>query len=452
MLKELHLVKVGPADGLTLRLKPRLNLITGDNGLGKSFLLDIAWWAMTRRWPHLLNKSLVSGYVARPESAKEGSIEFVVRGKSRDARYKSSFSARDEAWTGKAGRPHNPGLVLYAMADGGFAVWDPARNYWKKVGGEDVQDRVPAYVFGPREVWDGLKDPERGQLCNGLISDWAGWQKEGGEAFAQLCSVLRTLSESDVRPLEPGPLTRISLDDARDIPTLKTAYGKDVPVLHASSGMRRVIALAYLLVWSWQEHVKAARLIEEETAPQVVFLIDEIEAHLHPRWQRAIVSSLLDVTQALARDAQVQLIVATHSPLVMTSAEPRFDAAQDAWFDLDLEPGSSGQAGRVCLTERTFEPQGDVSRWLMSAAFDLPSARSLEAERLLDAAEALVVDPRATPARARELTRSLEAVLGSLDPFWPRWRIAGAGRGWWALPKSLKPGASGHHSGEDAAP
>lgn len=453
MLKELHLSKVGPADELKLQLKPRLNLITGDNGLGKSFLLDIAWWAMTRRWPHALNSALVSGYVARPVSAKEGSIEFVVRGKTgKDIRYKSTFSARDEAWTGKAGRPHNPGLVLYAMADGGFAVWDPARNYWKKVGSQDVQDRVPAYVFSPRNVWDGLKDPERGQLCNGLLSDWAGWQKEGGAAFKQLCSVLAKLSESDTDRLEPGPLTRVSLDDARDIPTLKTAYGKAVPVLHASSGVRRVIALAYLLVWSWQEHVKAAKLIEEETTRQVVFLIDEIEAHLHPRWQRAIVSALLDVTQALARDAQVQLIVATHSPLVMTSAEPRFDAKRDAWFDLDLSPGSQANVHEVHLTQRPFERLGDVSRWLVSEAFDLPSARSREGEQLIAQAEELATDRRATAARAQALTKELEGVLGGTDPFWLRWRMAGARRGWWPLPRSLQPGGTAKASGEGSAP
>lgn len=432
MLKELHLRKVGPSDELKIQLQPRLNLITGNNGLGKSFLLDIAWWAMTRRWPQSLNGKLVSGYVARPESAKEGSIEFVVQGKTgKDVRYKSTFSARDEAWTGKAGRPHNPGLVLYAMADGGFAVWDPARNYWKKVGGEDVQDRVPAYVFSPLDVWDGLKDPARGQLCNGLISDWAGWQKEAGEPFKQLCSVLAKLSESDSAPLKPGPLTRISLDDARDIPTLQTPQGKAVPVVHASSGVRRIIALAYLLVWSWQEHVKAARLIEEETAPQIVFLIDEIEAHLHPLWQRVIVSALLEVTQALAQDAQVQLIVATHSPLVMASAEPKFDARVDGWFDLDLVRAPKSQAASVQLTQREFQPLGDVSRWLVSKAFDLQSPFSREAEVLMAEAVALVDDKRSTADQAIELTQKLERVLGDTDSFWLRWRMAGAQRGWW---------------------
>ena len=425
MLKKLHLKKVGPADEMVLALKPRLNLLTGDNGLGKSFLLDIAWWALTRRWPQSLNKALVSGYVARPESAKEGSIAFTVQGKTgKDVRYESTFSARDEAWSGKAGRPYNPGLVLYAMADGGFAVWDPARNYWKKEGNQDVQERVPAYVFSPRDVWDGLRDPQRGQLCNGLLSDWAGWQKENGQAFQQLCAVLEKLSDAEGQPLRPGPLARISLDDARDIPTLQTAYGKYVPVLHASSGVRRIIALAYLLVWSWQEHAKAAQLIGEETTPQVIFLLDEIEAHLHPRWQRVIVSALLNVTHALARDARVQLLVATHSPLVMASAEPLFDATQDAWWDLDVVQG------QVVLTQRAFEKHGDAERWLTSEAFDLRSSRPLEYEQLLGQASALLEAPAPDIEQIKAMHARLLQALSPTDDFLFNWRYVCKTKGW----------------------
>ena len=425
MLKKLHLKKVGPADEMVLALKPRLNLLTGDNGLGKSFLLDIAWWALTRRWPQSLNKALVSGYVARPESAKEGSIAFTVQGKTgKDVRYESTFSARDEAWSGKAGRPYNPGLVLYAMADGGFAVWDPARNYWKKEGNQDVQERVPAYVFSPRDVWDGLRDPQRGQLCNGLLSDWAGWQKENGQAFQQLCAVLEKLSDAEGQPLRPGPLARISLDDARDIPTLQTAYGKYVPVLHASSGVRRIIALAYLLVWSGQEHAKAAQLIGEETTPQVIFLLDEIEAHLHPRWQRVIVSALLNVTHALARDARVQLLVATHSPLVMASTEPLFDATQDAWWDLDVVQG------QVALTQRAFEKHGDAERWLTSEAFDLRSSRPLEYEQLLGQASALLEAPAPDIEQIKAMHARLLQALSPTDDFLFNWRYVCKTKGW----------------------
>ena len=51
MLERIELENVGPAPEMALDLQRRLNLITGDNGLGKSFLLDVAWWALTRKWP-----------------------------------------------------------------------------------------------------------------------------------------------------------------------------------------------------------------------------------------------------------------------------------------------------------------------------------------------------------------------------------------------------------------
>ena len=50
MLEWLKLENVGPAPKFELDFAPRVNLITGDNGLGKSFLLDVAWWALTETW------------------------------------------------------------------------------------------------------------------------------------------------------------------------------------------------------------------------------------------------------------------------------------------------------------------------------------------------------------------------------------------------------------------
>ena len=153
MLEYLHLKNVGPARELTMELAPRFNVITGDNGLGKSFLLDIAWWALTRRWPSEVNPRLTSGMKALPYERGAATIEFRFTGKKKRDSYTSTFDRMAQAWTGRAGRPAHPGLVLYAQADGGFAVWDPARNYWRKQGNVDVQERQPAYVFAPGDVW-----------------------------------------------------------------------------------------------------------------------------------------------------------------------------------------------------------------------------------------------------------------------------------------------------------
>ncbi len=53
MLKNLRLRDVGPAPSFDIDFSKRLNVFTGDNGLGKTFILDIAWWAYTASWAGL---------------------------------------------------------------------------------------------------------------------------------------------------------------------------------------------------------------------------------------------------------------------------------------------------------------------------------------------------------------------------------------------------------------
>ncbi|WP_408491996.1 AAA family ATPase [Paraburkholderia sediminicola] len=409
-------------------LSNRLNLLTGDNGLGKSFLLDIAWWALTRKWPRDVNPRLVSGFSARPRDVKRDAvIEFGLKTASgKRVSYKSKYVAREEAWLGSPGRPPNPGLVIYAQADGGFSVWDPARNYWKTRDGVDVQDRLPAFVFSPQEVWDGLEVEVNGTrrvVCNGLVRDWAGWMKEGGSGAKNMALALKSLSPSNLARdrLSPGPLDRISLDDARDIPTIKMGKSGPTPILYASSGVRRIAALAYMLLWCWKENAVAAKQIGENRANQVVMIVDEIESHLHPRWQRTILNSIMKMAAALHKTAHLQLIVSTHSPLVLASSEPTFSPESDSWFDLDLVEGPA--SSNVVFTKREFVRHGDVSNWLTSEAFDLKSARSAEAESAIEKARELLRNPE-TPTKATLKlvdTELRQAGLPDIDPFWVRW-------------------------------
>ncbi|MBI3270520.1 MAG: AAA family ATPase [Planctomycetes bacterium] len=423
MLRYLRLKNVGPAPEMAMHLEQRLNLITGDNGLGKSFLLDIAWWALTRRWPAEVNPRLTAGMRPLPPRPGKASIAFSFTGQvTTDNSYESTFDRSLQSWSGRPGRPANPGLVLYAQVDGSFAVWDPARNYWKTRGKRDVQDRPPAYVFSPKEVWDGLSD-SKGTLCNGLIRDWASWQGENGHPFQLLKAALKVMSPSRTDPLVPGDLTRISLDDVRDMPTLRMSYGTQVPIVHASAGMRRMAALTYLLVWAWEEHQRASKLLDQQPTMQVTFLIDEVETHLHPRWQRLVLGSLLKVVEELMTggNAQVQVLAATHSPLVLASVEPLFDEGQDALWHLDT------QHDEVTLTQTPWAKQGDILAWLVSDTFGLRQARSAEAEEAILAAEAfmrheLSALPDGLRTQSNIHARLLELLPGH-DPFWPRWVV-----------------------------
>jgi hypothetical protein len=367
MLEALEFENVGPAPELGLEFKPRMNFLVGDNGLGKSFLLDVAWWALTRTWartrvvPH------------RPPATSTISFRYSTGASCYEAA--SSFDREHDRWMLDDDRPGIPGLVLYAQVDGGFSVWDPVRNSWR-----DLPELPAAFRFSAREVWEG------NDWCEGLIRDWGSWQREAGKSFAALCRVLEALSPSPEEQLTPGELRRIAIGNPKSYPTLKMPYGQDVAVIHASAGMRRIIALAYLLVWTWQEHLAASELRGSAPAREIVFLIDEVESHLHPQWQRRIVPAMLEVMEVLTgtHETAVQLIVATHSPLVLASTESYFMPENDAIWALDLVQGE------VRLEATPWRRRGDANTWLSSPIFDLGEPRSIESERALEAARQLI--------------------------------------------------------------
>jgi hypothetical protein len=77
MLKELGLRDVGPAREISASFGPRLNIVLGDNSLGKTFLLDVAWWALTRTWA-----GPIAAPMLRPNARPSISFAFDTSSKS----------------------------------------------------------------------------------------------------------------------------------------------------------------------------------------------------------------------------------------------------------------------------------------------------------------------------------------------------------------------------------
>lgn len=414
MLKELAFRHVGPAERFEAELAPRLNLFTGDNGLGKSFLLDVAWWALTGTWagnPAWPRR----GAQARPE------IRYTIKDKS-DKTATSAFDFSRQAWPRPQKRRGTPSLVVYARVDGGFSVWDPARNLERLEPGD--AERPDAYHFTTEALWNGL-EVERKVLCNGLIRDWVTWQNQPDQdqaaPFQLLARVIEQLAPHPSEWMKPGKPIRVSIEDVRDIPTLEFPYGT-IPVIHASAGVKRILGLAYLLVWAWYEHTHAARLLNQTPTDQLVLLVDEVESHLHPRWQRSILPAILNVSTGLQASVSTQVMATTHAPLILASVEPLFDPDQDRLFLFDLaEQG-------VTLAPVSWAKQGDTVGWLTSEVFGLKQARSREAEAAIEAAEAFMRgDRQALPQHLQtreQIHQELVRLLPGHDPFWPRWIVS----------------------------
>ena len=426
MISELKLHHIGPVPNLTAEFGERLNLITGDNGLGKTFLLDACWYALTRTWAGGAKRAFYPSADA-PKSAFPA-IDFSVIGKTgKPADNRAEFQFKTQTWKTKQARPPMPGLVIYARIDGGFSVWDPARNYWHD---DETEARRPdAYHFTSDHVWNGLEQGEgsrKDYLCNGLIRDVDSWHSKGNGSIGLLQKVLEALSPTASERLKIGDSVRVRKDDVRDTPTLEMPYGP-VPVTQTAAGMRRVLGLAYLLVWAWEEHQTAARLEKEEPTNRIIILFDEIEAHLHPKWQRVFLPALLKVIDGLllkGKAKSVQFIVTTHAPLVLASVESSWVPSKDQLYDFDLTEGKGGKP-TVSFSELDFAKHGSAENWLESESFDLDSGYAPDAEKAMARADAFMLehpDPAKAPVKDVEAVHAeLLKALGGDDEYMPYW-------------------------------
>jgi hypothetical protein len=409
----LGLTEIGPASSFHYEPADRLNIITGDNSLGKTFILECVWWALTGGWlglPMLPRKDV-------PKTKPTISFRIRTMG-GQDRSYEAKYHWDKQSWTSHKKRESLPGLVIYARFDGSFAVWDPARTYRTQ---PDLIDRETDHIFLSNiDIWEGLprQESRRTQwLCNGLLRDWVSWQTSPryAEQFKSLTACLKVLSPDSNDPLQPADPTRLP-SDSRDIPTLRLPYG-EVPILHASAGIQRVVGLCYIMVWAWHEHLMHSETIRRQPQRRLVLLIDEVEAHLHPRWQRVIVPGIMAAISELSASLTPQIHLATHSPMVMASAETLFDEDVDDLHHLKLV------GKHVTLEELPFVRRGTADRWLMSDVFALPLARSVPAEKAIEDAKALQQMPsdKVDTETVSEVHDRLVKYLAADDTFWARW-------------------------------
>jgi len=329
-----------------------------------------------------------------------------------------SFDSDFQFWKrANLGRPPRTALIIFARSNGNFTVWDPARNYYRR-SPEDPESESPRmYNFGHNQVWTGIEDPlSKRWLCNGLIRDWVLWQKEQNPNFETLCKVLRSLSPSDQETLEPGTPKKILVDDDQLYPTLKTPQG-DVPIVLASEAIRRISALAYLLVWTWTNHAVAAERRKWNPTQRIVILFDELEAHLHPRWQRRIIPALMEAVSDISLRAKVQLIGVTHAPLLVSSLENLFNQDKDKLFVIE-------SVDKCVQTKNiNFIKKGDANAWFTSNSFSLPSTLPFEAEQAVFEAKKWLDDPNRDVNKYKEIGVGLANTLAEAHPFWSIWKF-----------------------------
>ncbi len=127
--------------------------------------------------------------------------------------------------------------------------------------------------------------------------------------------------------------------------------------------------------------------------------------------------AIIAVIKALSEEVSTQILIATHSPLVLASMEPTFDEDVDKLFHLKVDDDN----GSVELNEEIFVKQGRVDRWLTSDIFGLAQPRSMEAEQAIQAANKIQLEKKTDPQAVQDIHDQLKKVLAQDDEFWPLW-------------------------------
>ena len=166
----------------------------------------------------------------------------------------------------------------------------------------------------------------------------------------------------------------------------KTSFGYWVSINQLSLGYKTMVA--------WMVDV-AARLFQRypdsdnPLAEPAIILVDEIDLHLHPKWQRKIFDYLSD------KFPKTQFIVTAHSPLVVQAAP------KDANIVVLRKEGDK------VIIDNDVKSVNDwrIDQILSSELFGNISPRSNDVEQMLERRKELIQKNRLSPSEKVELDR-----------------------------------------------
>lgn len=194
---------------------------------------------------------------------------------------------------------------------------------------------------------------------------------------------------------------RIELHPLRFVMTENTGKGHDrtLRIEQMSDGYKIIIAMVADIASRMAE---ANPGLSNPLLTSGIILIDEIDLHLHPKWQRRVVRQLINTFP------NIQFILTTHSPIIIAGAS---DEAQI----IHLNTEDSSDSLNVCQNLDTL----DIGQILLSDLFGLHSLRSPKWDSKINRRNELLGMARLTASEEEELSqlnKELELLPGGDTP------------------------------------
>lgn len=396
ILRELEVSNYRPFRSERFAFSDRVTVIAGVNGRGKSAILDGLSLLLTRLLPQVTPAK--GGYkYLRPQDVHQGEHALKLS-------LSASFEDIPVDFT-----------IDYDPADGQrpTKLLPQIKREIRRIYGDPQRagDAAPIAVYYttdraayrlPKRLLTGLPQDQRaayhGALFNRQIdfrdfmSRYRGWADSiarGEDRDQKNQRTLNTINRAVSEFLPGFSDVRVELEPLR---LLVSKQGQVLDLTQMSDGERSLLAMMIDLC---RRLVLANPELDDPLQGAGVVLIDEIELHLHPQWQREIVEKLRRTFP------RIQFVLTTHSPFLIQSLR------EGELIRLDREDGDFAE-----YSDRSIE---DISENVMGVPTPQKSRRYLD---MMDTAERyyrlLHAGDKSDEAQVQELKRQLDELS---EPF-----------------------------------
>ncbi|MCA9653710.1 MAG: AAA family ATPase [Myxococcales bacterium] len=401
-LLSLTLENIGPFDTAELSFldgpedEVPVTFITGENGTGKSIVLDAIRGLFGPTYATLersIVRKDVSFLISAPTVVNGQRVE--MRSRKRDPEHGGWF--RPESFETKHPTLQSPYVGTPDPITSGWVV-----DYWRPGIATDSFDIEKLAKPEPAEY---LRGALQGTLRNAEVTEFICFfdylrdsrSPEERQTGDLLYETIAKIIKASVLDGELDHVERSSLT-----PIIKQS-GQLVPIGNLSAGNAYLIQrLIGLLGKMYAVHVLRKTPPEELCTTPGLLLIDEAESHLHPRWQKRFVRDILSVFPNL------QIIATTHSPFILSSTP----GARVFVCRYDREAES-------CIVEQQHDSFSNkpVDEVVLSGAFDGTQPFGPEISELLErrAQAQRDGDEKVRHEIERELQRRNPQYFGFLD-------------------------------------
>lgn len=405
-----------------VQLHERLTVLVAENGSGKTAILDAIGIALglfvdavsgIRQYPGfeptdvrrirgadgrmaaaLPTELVASGSVdgaridwtrAIPRLDARGHARNTTKGAEELSRAAQGLRDRVEGFAAAGGAKARPLLPIVAFYGTG-RLWSAHRlTAGKRTSGPEVTGRLAGYI-------DCLSS-------SSSFKSFVAWYEQMANGVKNPASVALGPNERPVKllaavrkatgiVLEPTGWKDLDWDfDQKQLVVEHAVHGR-LPLTVLSDGVRNMIALVADLA---HRCVRLNPHFGEEAARSTpgILLIDEVDMHLHPRWQQLVVDLLRKVFP------EMQMVVSTHSPHVLSTV------------DVDSIRIIRMREGAVVLETPTFQTRGVESADVLAAIMGVDPVPQVPEARWLSDYRALIEDGKAETPGALTLRAKL---------------------------------------------